>query len=290
MTSEAISVLMPARDAGATIERAARSTLRALRPSDELLVLDDGSEDDTAAVLARVNDRRLRVLESPEPVGVAAGLTRLLAESGHPLVARMDADDVALPGRFALQAAALRGHDLAFGNIVPFGPDSPRFPLTSLVRLPDRVLRLWWTLENPVAHSAMIGRRPVLLAAGGYCRSAAEDWDLWLRASAAGARARRTTIPVTAYRLHPGQVSNSAAYRDSLGTDTQLVASWRGHVSRLGGPTDDELSLTRRLEHRSPFVTWLSAESRRLPPVHARVLQRRITTLVAAQQSGRAQA
>src|SRR5699024_5894599 len=109
-----------------TIGAAVRSTLRALPADAELVVGDDGSTDDTLARLDDIQDPRLRVTPGPGR-GVAATLNALLSGVDSEFVARMDADDVVLPGRFARQLRALEDHDAVFTTVAEWrGSGLPR--------------------------------------------------------------------------------------------------------------------------------------------------------------------
>ncbi|GAB3701065.1 glycosyltransferase family 2 protein [Corynebacterium nasicanis] len=207
-----LTVLLPARNAAATIATAVSSTLRAL-PADAVLhVLDDGSTDATAerALAAGtrkgVVDPRLRVDSRPGAGGLAHALNGMLAETDSAVVARMDADDITLPWRFATSLPALRrGTDVVFTQIMrstgrtlvpgaPLGIGPQAFPLHLL-------------LTNPVSHPTMVGRREALERVGNYRAVPAEDYDLWLRLAAAGVGLRRLPLSALIYRHHPQQIT-----------------------------------------------------------------------------------
>lgn len=211
-----LSVLMPARNAEATIGRAVRSTLRTLPRDGELVVLDDGSDDGTLDVLDRVRDPRLRVW-SRHNRGVANTLNELLWRTDSDFVARMDADDVVLPGRFTRQLHALRRADMVFTTVVTHrmgGVPIPAAPAAiSSLSFPYHLL-----LTNPVAHSTMAARRAVFSAGRYYRAVPSEDYDLWLRLAGTGIRIRRLALPGLTYRVHPGQVTATPGWR---------IASWR---------------------------------------------------------------
>ncbi len=104
-----VSVLLPARDAAATLDASLRSLTRQRFDDWECVLVDDGSQDDTLA-RARAHaavDARITVMAAPRD-GLVAALNRGLAACRGSLVARMDADDVMHRDRFALQVAALR--------------------------------------------------------------------------------------------------------------------------------------------------------------------------------------
>src|SRR5207248_284344 len=101
-----ISVLLPVRDGAAFLHEALESVLGQTLADFELLVVDDGSEDETPAILAAVADERVRVLRQ-ERLGLVAALGRAIAAARAPLLARMDADDVSLPERLERHGAHL---------------------------------------------------------------------------------------------------------------------------------------------------------------------------------------
>lgn len=204
-----LAVLLPVKDGAATIRSAVVSTLRAMPRDSELVVIDDGSTDGTETALSRITDRRMRVIKHEFPHGVAASLNDGLARSDSLLVGRMDADDVSMPWRFRAQLPALASSDHVFGSLVlidgrgrPVGAADPA-PVS-----PDQA-RLHLLLENPFAHPTLVARRSALDAIDGYRVTAVEDYDLWLRAAAAGQRLRKLRTPVLAYRRHAGQATQS---------------------------------------------------------------------------------
>lgn len=203
-----LSVLIPARDAARTIVRAITTTLDALPPTSEVLVLDDGSTDDTAILVEGVSDPRVRLLAASTPSGVASALNVLLSQARGEFIARMDADDLTMPGRFKAQLSRLTASvDVSFGGVVHFG-ERLRYPYPSPpVPISAKAFPLALLIANPVAHSTMAARRSTILELGGYRSCAAEDYDLWLRAAAQGLRLHRSSRPMTALRRHAGQVT-----------------------------------------------------------------------------------
>jgi glycosyltransferase involved in cell wall biosynthesis len=108
MADDLVSVVVPLRNAGAFIaDTLAR--LLAERHALEVLVVDDGSTDDSLAQVARFRDPRLQVLTSPGR-GIAACLNEGLARARGTILMRCDADDLYTPGRIAEQARWLQRH------------------------------------------------------------------------------------------------------------------------------------------------------------------------------------
>ena len=200
-----VAVLLPVRDAAATVRAAALSILRGSYRDLTLIAVDDGSTDASAEILDRLaaRDPRLRVLRGPGE-GIALALNRALASSDAELVARMDGDDVGWPHRLAEQVGALD----ADPGLAVVGARVRLFPrrqvregmrryvgwLNSLTT-PALVARDLF-VEAPLAHPATLLRRGPLAAVGGWrAGDFPEDYDLWLRLAAGGAR--MTNLPST---------------------------------------------------------------------------------------------
>ena len=103
-----VSVILAAHDAERYLPAALESVLRQSERDLELLVVDDGSRDGTPDILAGTADPRLVVLRNDDRQGLAASLNRALERARGRYIARLDADDVALPQRLERQLAALR--------------------------------------------------------------------------------------------------------------------------------------------------------------------------------------
>lgn len=230
-----LSVLMPTRNAEIFVERAVVSTLSALPDDSELVVLNDASTDSTAECLEKIRDPKLRVLSVDEAHGVAGGLNALIEATDSELVARMDSDDVCLPWRFRLQLRDVDRADVSFTSAIRVSSRghlirraSPPIPIS------PRAMGLTLMLGNPLYHPTMIARRSTLDRLGGYRNVHSEDYDLWLRACAAGYRLRQSAVPSILYRVHAAQISSDAGWREKAYGD-ELADSYRRLVSaRLG--------------------------------------------------------
>ncbi|MGV8895098.1 MAG: glycosyltransferase family 2 protein [Rhodoglobus sp.] len=281
-----LSVLMPARNSSATIRLAVVSTLRAMPPDSELLVLDDASTDDTAAIAASTGDPRVTVIPGGTQRGVALAGQYLLSRASGEFVARMDSDDVCLPGRFRAQLAAIdQGADVVFSTYQMIG-GGLRKPVPPITFGPDAAAAAL-LVDCPYPHSTMLARSDALRDAGGYQPSAiAEDYDLWLRAAANGSVMRRLARPTVLIRVSATQVSGAAGWRESLATDPTLQRSYQALVQRLWGtdsmPWFPELAFTRSgpltahgRELLDPFVHRFTASLDALAPLERWSLSRR---------------
>lgn len=204
-----VSVVMAVRDGAATIRRAVRSILDQAHVDLELVVVDDGSTDDTFALLAAMAEPRLVLSRQRAPVGLTLCLNHALTMARAPVIARMDADDEALPNRLAAQLAALeQGADICFCDCVNQDEGGRRWTVPP----PPALLRAWRCLftNDFGAHPAAMMRRSVLDAVGGYDPRFArgQDYDLWDRCAAAGATFTYVRQPLLVYHVHGASVSS----------------------------------------------------------------------------------
>jgi glycosyltransferase involved in cell wall biosynthesis len=208
---------MSIHNAEQTVNLALRSTLLALPRNSELIVLLNACTDKTRAVIEAIKDKRLIMLSSDIALSPGDRLNRLLKLAVGKFVARMDADDVCLPWRFAYELAHLRQNqsDLIFTNAVLFGSTSSKRICTGQrpVALNSEQISMALTFTNPLVHPTMLAKREVLLELGGYRDVPADDLDLWLRAALAGYRIRRLRGYGIFYRIHSGQLTQNPQWQ-----------------------------------------------------------------------------
>ena len=213
MTTAAVpplSVVMPVLDGGPYLDASIASILGQTFGDFEFVILDDGSTDGSTERLRSwaAKDRRIRLIEGGIRTGPVASSNRVVAESRAPLVARMDADDVARPDRLRLQIEAMRAHP----DAVLVGALSATIDARGRrVRPPDHARLARASRFAPFVHSSILVRRKAFDAAGGY-RADSERWedvDLFLRLAAHG-RTLVVALPLLDYRLSDGSTRLSA--------------------------------------------------------------------------------
>jgi glycosyltransferase involved in cell wall biosynthesis len=207
-----VSVLLPYRDAAATIVPALESVL-AEPAVDEVIAVDDGSRDDGAARAKSVQDTRI-VHVRTAGLGVAGALSAALARARGELVARMDGDDVSAPGRIEAEIELLASDpSLAVAGCLVEATGDVTDGMRAYVAwqnsvvAPDEHARAIF-VESPLCHPAVTMRRAALEAVGGFCDAPwAEDWDLWLRLDAAGYRLAKVPRVLFSWRQHARSVT-----------------------------------------------------------------------------------
>ena len=208
-----LSVVVPAHNAAPYLGAALDSVLAELPANGEVIVVDDGSTDDTPAVLERYRDRvrTVRRATSSNP-GVARNTGVALAQGD--ILAFHDADDLVLPGRFRLPLAALDaqpGVHLAFGNGIKISADGtplgPVIPVRYSRRL-ARAVGVGIILEGSFIYpQALCIRRAAFARLGGFTVERAEDWEFALRATLK-LEVRFVDKALFAYRQYEGSVTS----------------------------------------------------------------------------------
>jgi glycosyltransferase involved in cell wall biosynthesis len=220
-----ISVLLPVRNAGRYLAAALESLVAQTLDDFECLVVEDGSTDASREIATAYSrrDHRLHVLPMNRHVGVVAALNAAMAAARGPYLARMDADDVAFPMRFALQVAVLEGApELAVvGSRVAHCTDGHRpgglgkyIAWQNSLLDPDQIRRDLF-VESPLVHPTVLMHRADVVAAGGYHdRGWPEDYDLWMRVLMRGREAAKLPEVLLMWRDHGARLSRTApAYR-----------------------------------------------------------------------------
>ena len=209
-----LSVIMPVYNAGHPLRRAIASTLAAMPKNAELIALDDGSSDGSLQLLRQLAqaDHRLKVMANDVNMGVAPSLNRLLESCDSPIVARMDADDIALPWRFFLQQRILASQatDVVFATVMHYASDVSRLWPQLPFSVEEDVAPFMLLLVNPFIHATMCADVSVLRAIGGYRTVPSEDYDMWMRLALSGRRMLRVALPALIYRHHASQVTASS--------------------------------------------------------------------------------
>jgi glycosyltransferase involved in cell wall biosynthesis len=226
----AVSVVLAVWNGAPWVAEAVSSLLAQTDENFELIVVDDGSTDATPALLAGIADPRLRLQRQPHR-GLTRALNRGLSAARGDLVARLDADDVALPERLGRQRAFLAARpDVGLLGTAAREVDDAG-ALVRIVRPPtdDAAIRRALIRANPFVHSSVMARRELLARAGGYDETlaVAQDYDLWMRLARLTRLANLAEVLVIR-RLGAGRVSVERE-EDRLRTEARV--RWRAVTS-----------------------------------------------------------
>lgn len=215
-----VSFLIPVRDGAATIEAALRSVLAQTVSDFDVVVVDDGSRDDTVAIVSAIAEQDARVSLIARPAaGIAAALNAGIAACRSEWVARMDADDLCAADRLARQQPHLDEPELGVvdgrvsffrdgGDAIPEGMLRYERWINSVIEPEDFDRHL--LIESPVVHPAATLRRSAVLAVGGYRDGPfPEDYDLWARLHAAGWRLRKVPAVLVQMRDRPQRLTRT---------------------------------------------------------------------------------
>ncbi len=262
-----MSFLIPARDAAETVQEALESALAQTVRAIEVVLVDDGSTDGTAALAEAIaaRDPRVRVLRRPAE-GLVAALNAGAAACRAPYLARLDADDRAHPDRVARQLEALDA-DPTLGVVdgqVAFFRDDGDVP-GGMQRYADWVNRVVQPedfsrallIESPVVHPAATLRASALRAVDGYRDGPfPEDYDLWLRLHAAGWRLRKIPEVLVEMRDRPQRLTRThprygkVAFREAR----------RAHLTATLLARPRRLWLWAARKERRAWLPWLLAQ------------------------------
>lgn len=184
-----VTVLMPVYNGARYVERAVRSVLNQTFTDFELVIVDDGSTDDSQFIIESIDDPRIRLIRAKHR-GIAESLNMGLSQSVGTYIARMDADDFCEPGRLEKQIEYLEQHP-------EVGAVACRVQYNSFHLLADGYRHyVNWTnellipgdiatnrfVESPLAHPSIVFRKSLIESYGNYTtEKIPEDYELWLR-------------------------------------------------------------------------------------------------------------
>jgi glycosyltransferase involved in cell wall biosynthesis len=216
----AVSVLVPAYEAEATLGAALRSVERQTETDWECVVVDDGSTDGTANIVRELagRDARFRLLSVPH-AGIVTALNAGLEECRGELIARMDADDLMQRRRLERQRAALAAH-ADWAGVGCHVRLFPRRGMTDGLRSYERWLSSIRDaadvtreafVECPLAHPTLMLRREALQLARYRDTTWPEDYDLVLRLLAGGVTLGMVPERLLHWRDGASRLSRSSA-------------------------------------------------------------------------------
>jgi glycosyltransferase involved in cell wall biosynthesis len=182
-----VSVLMPAFNAESTIIEAVNSILTQSYDRLELIVVDDGSTDNTLSILQSIQSPKIKIISKPNG-GIVSALNLGIDHCCGDFIARMDADDISLLHRIEKQVEFLkinREIDVVSSSYTPFSDEEGQRHYEKKVIHPLNPSVIHWLLRYycVLAHPAVMMRRRIIDNGERYNNVFAEDLDLWRRVS-----------------------------------------------------------------------------------------------------------
>ena len=244
----AVSVVMSAYNEEAYLSEAVESVLNQSFQDFELIIVDDGSDDNSAEILQRyaARDQRVKILKNDKNIGIAASLNRGLETAQATLVARMDADDICMPQRLERQLSFMEAHP----DIDVLGSALMLHGTRKIRRRPEAhdmiVAELLFNCS--IFHPTVMLRTERAHGGGLFGNSVydprqqhAEDYGLWVRlAIQGGARFANLPNPLLVYRIHNGSITR----RYTAQQNSTAIAIKRWQLKKLGiSPTVAEMNL-----------------------------------------------
>lgn len=204
MDKDLVSILLPVYNGEAYLENALLSVQAQSYPSYELLVLDDGSTDASAAIVKRYaqDDSRIKLIINERNMGLTATLNKGLMLAQGAFIARIDADDLwSDPRKLELQVSHMHEHpgcDLV-GTQATYVDQNGTVLFKTAYPTDDSGIRNLLLYKNPFVHSSVLFRTETARSLGSYLETdeAVEDYSLWLRFAQAGQVAILNTHAVT---------------------------------------------------------------------------------------------
>lgn len=227
-----VSVLLAVHNAAPYLAATLDSVLQQTLASFELIIIDDGSQDGSQAILERyaAQDRRIR-LTCRENRGIATTRNQLVAMARSELIAILDADDLALPERLQQQFDFLQTHPEVVWVGGAFQLIDERGRLLTTIRMAtdnDQIQRLLLDGHTSFLHPTAMIRKAAILQVGGYDDSfvAGSDLDLWLKLTEIGAVANLPQ-PVLQYRIHSHSISSRSQTNQWANAARAFDQSWQ---------------------------------------------------------------
>lgn len=235
--ADTISVVIPTKNRRTLLQRAVRSVLAQEGVEVQLVVVDDGSTDQSAEAILALGHDRVQVVSLPTSGGVGAARNAGVARADGRWLAFLDDDDVWAPEKLARQMARLAadhthwcyaGAVMVDEQLEILHAPSPDLPEDIVAGLPVRN-------RLPAGSSNIVVDRQVVVDLGGFDTTLRfhEDWDLWIRLWQQAGTPSCVVEPLVAFTLHEQNVTLAATDRsrvDGLFADLAIIEQRYAHL------------------------------------------------------------
>ena len=267
-----LSIIMSVYNAEKYLKESIQSILNQSYARFELIIIEDGSTDGSIEIIERFADERIRLIRHEKNRGIAVALNRGIREARGEWIVRMDADDVAMPGRLEKQLEYVEknaGVDGLFTTVERIDESGKALPPWEIDRecIDFRKIGEILPLKNCLAHpTAMI--RAKLLKAQGYSAKVpgGEDYHLWLRLLSEGRILAKIDEALLRYRIHPRSITQQSRNgRLGLRKNIRVKSLYLWERCRTGGCSEFDRKVLHgwRRDITVYFKTLLKAPLRR---------------------------
>jgi glycosyltransferase involved in cell wall biosynthesis len=237
-TTSKVTVLMPAYNAGKYIAEAIKSVLQQTFTDFQLLIINDGSTDDTEEVIRSFEDERI-VLINQSHKGIAPALNKGLSKADSIYIARFDADDICFPQRLQKQVSFLDDHPdyITIGCEAEYISEDGEhlFDFKSVGHTHEEIIQKIYSY-CPFIHSSVMYRKDAVILAGGYCEHAHnfEDYFLWIQLLSKG---KFYNLPeqLIRVRFNPASVTIDEKWRGRIFRKMKRDIITKGRITEQEG-------------------------------------------------------
>lgn len=228
-----VSVLMSVYNCENFVSEAIYSVLNQTYVNFELIIIDDGSTDKTKDIIKNFSDKRIRLIQNKENLGLPRSLNIGLKVAQGKYIARLDADDICSPDRLLLQLNYLKEHpnvgvlgtDVEFidevGNkfksakrLKKIKSHNPISYFFNLQKPKSHNVCVWYLLfRNCFYHPTVMFKKSIVINVGGYENKKSEDLDLWSRLFDK-TNFTNLKIPLLSHRIHSGQMTSETRSKE----------------------------------------------------------------------------
>lgn len=214
MNVPAVSVILPAYNCEKFIGKAIQSVLQQTFTDFELIIINDGSTDNTGSVIQTFDDHRILYFKNPGNQGLISTLNNAITYAKGKYIARMDGDDISLSERLARQKAFLDENEniAAVASTIEFineqGEKGGVWELDRQTITPEQIKKAILR-QNCIAHPSVMMRSEIIkqLKYMEYQKNI-EDYDLWLRLLNRGYKIAKLDEPLLLYRIHDSSITS----------------------------------------------------------------------------------
>lgn len=233
--TDSVTVIVPAYNAGLYLQATLESIQSQTQRPEQIIVIDDGSTDDTAAIAENMG----AMLVQQDRKGPGAARNRGINLADTELIAFCDADDYYHPDKLkhAIEELASNGSDCITTDAWVVRGDQVGGRKNEHRDVPSKLTLKNLLTSNPIVCSTVVAQRQALLQAGCFDDSkdlvATEDYDLWLR-MASKQPIQYVSEPLTFYRVHPASLSSNTHFLRGIEKILERIAKQHADDPEVG--------------------------------------------------------